>query len=431
MASKNATVRKPKIHTHEGAVAKHINPEQQLRRSVMSCLLFEKDFYEDGQSIADRIKEFALLVKPEKVAAIAIEAKQKMKLRHVPLYLTVILCSRGYNVRKLVPRVVTRTDDMTELLSLYWNGGKKPLAKSLQRGLGDAFRQFDEYQLAKYRGDKKSVKLKDVLKLCRPKPTDEAQSELWKRVVSSTLATPDTWEVAYSAAKTPEEKKAVWDRLVSTKKLGGLAVLRNIRNMEQVGYDAKLAIKGINSQKLLPINFIKCAEIMPKYEPWIENKFMEIFTNKEKFPGKTILLVDVSGSMDTNRRSANAGGLAMIAREFFSDIEVFIFGDHLRQVPARRGFALRDAVKARNEGTNLGKAISEIDKNAYDRLIVITDEQSRDNVSNPKGKAYMINVACNRNGIGYGGNWMHIDGWSDKILDYIVEFEKKDGKIHD
>ena len=48
-------VAKQIIRTHEGAPAKHINPELQLRRSVMSCMLWENEFYEDGESIAKRI----------------------------------------------------------------------------------------------------------------------------------------------------------------------------------------------------------------------------------------------------------------------------------------------------------------------------------------------------------------------------------------
>ena len=41
--------------THEGGPAKIINVEQSLRRSVLSCLLWEREFYEDGQAIAERI----------------------------------------------------------------------------------------------------------------------------------------------------------------------------------------------------------------------------------------------------------------------------------------------------------------------------------------------------------------------------------------
>jgi len=57
-----------------------------------------------------------------------------------------------------------------------------------------------------------------------------------------------------------------------------------------------------------------------------------------------------------------------------------------------------------------------------DRLIVITDEQSRDPVPDPLGVGYMINVASFKNGIGYGA-WHHIDGWSEAVIDYIKAYE--------
>lgn len=59
----------------------------------------------------------------------------------------------------------------------------------------------------------------------------------------------------------------------------------------------------------------------------------------------------------------------------------------------------------------------------YDRLVVITDEQSSDNVSGPSGRGYVINVASNRNGVGYG-KWVHVDGFSEAVVDYIVELEQ-------
>ena len=60
-----------------------------------------------------------------------------------------------------------------------------------------------------------------------------------------------------------------------------------------------------------------------------------------------------------------------------------------------------------------------------DRLIVITDEQSADRVPEPKGLGYMINVASNRNGVGYG-KWLHVDGWSDAVVRFISEHERAD-----
>src|SRR5436189_5069384 len=73
--------------THEGAPARHISPELQLRRSVLACMLWEIQFYEDGVEIAGRIRELVPKVEASKVAALAIEAREKMKLRHAPLLL--------------------------------------------------------------------------------------------------------------------------------------------------------------------------------------------------------------------------------------------------------------------------------------------------------------------------------------------------------
>jgi len=50
--------------THEGAAARHLTPEFQLRRSVLACLLWESQFYEDGIEIAGRIAELVPKARP-------------------------------------------------------------------------------------------------------------------------------------------------------------------------------------------------------------------------------------------------------------------------------------------------------------------------------------------------------------------------------
>ena len=78
--------------THEGALATP-NPSavSQLRRSVMACMLWEDSFYEDGKAIAERIAELLKQVPFGDAAQIAIDAREKMKLRHAPLHLAVSL----------------------------------------------------------------------------------------------------------------------------------------------------------------------------------------------------------------------------------------------------------------------------------------------------------------------------------------------------
>src|SRR6266851_4498200 len=106
--------------THEGAPARNISPELQLRRSVLACLLWERQFYEDGVEIAGRIAELVPKVAAEKVAALAVEAREQMKLRHAPL-LTVREMARHKTHRALVAgtlaRVIQRADELAEFVA--------------------------------------------------------------------------------------------------------------------------------------------------------------------------------------------------------------------------------------------------------------------------------------------------------------------------
>lgn len=421
--------------THEGAPAKRINAEQQLRRSVLACMLWESTFYEDGVSIAERIASLVSEVKPEKVSALAIEAREKMKLRHAPLWIVRAMARLPKHkafVSDALASVIQRADELAEFVSLYWLDGRQPLSGQVKKGLARAFQKFNAYQLAKYNRDG-AVKLRDVLFLCHAKPKDKEQETIWKQLVDGTLPTPDTWEVALS---TGEDKKETWERMLKENTLGALALLRNLRNMADVGVDETLifgALEKMKTERVLPFRFISAAKYVPQWESRLETAMLKCLEGRQKLEGKTILLVDVSGSMDSAisaksdlMRFDAANGLAILARELCESVAVYSFSSSLVRVPDRRGFSLRDAIanSQAHGSTYLGQAVATINKNeTYDRLIVLTDEQSHDAVPNAKAKGYLINVAADKNGIGYGA-WTHIDGWSEAVFDYIGETEK-------
>ena len=426
----NATPR-----THEGAPARHISPEMQLRRSVLACLLWESQFYEDGVEIGGRIAELVPKVAAEKVAALAFEAREQSKLRHVPLLLVREMARHKTHraaVSDTLARVIQRADELAEFVAVYWKDGRVPLSGQVKKGLAAAFPKFDEYQLAKYdRGG--PIKLRDVLFLCHAKPRDEAQAAVWKRLIWGRLTTPDTWEVALSSGA---DKREAWERLLREQKLGALALLRNLRNMREAGVDEPLvlnALREMSAARVLPFRFLAAARHAPRWEEALEQAMLKSLASADKLPGRTIALVDVSGSMTAplSRRSEMqrtdaAYGLAVLLREVGREVAVFSFSDSLVEVPARRGFALRDAIDTsqRHNGTYLGKAVEELNRREkYDRLIVVTDEQAHDTVPAPHGKGYVINVASYKNGVGYG-KWTHIDGWSESVIEYIRALER-------
>jgi hypothetical protein len=419
--------------THEGGPAKTITPELQLQRSVLACLLWEDQFYEDGVEIAGRIAELVPRVAVGRVAELAVEARKKMKLRHAPLLLVREMARHKTHkapVAETLARVIQRADELAEFLAIYWKDGRVPLSGQVKKGLASAFGKFDAYQLAKY--DRPGpVRLRDVLFLCHAKPRDEAQAEVWKSLVEGKLAPPDTWEVALSAGA---DKRSAWERLVRERKLGALALLRNLRNMRAVDVDESLvldAIRGMRTDRVLPFRFIAAARYAPQWEEALEEAMLKSLAGQSKLKGKTVLLVDVSGSMTAplSRRSEMlrtdaAYGLAILLREVAERASIYSFSNKLAEVPARHGFALRDAIDGSqpHSGTYLGAALAALEEK-YDRLIVISDEQAHDSVPAPQGRGYVINVASFKNGVGYG-KWVHIDGWSEAVVDYIRSLEE-------
>lgn len=428
---------KKSIYTHEGGKAKVINAEQQLRRSVLACMLWEDSFYENGESIAERIKETVALTSPDVASKVAIDARTKYKLRHAPL-LIVREMSRLPKHKKLAAftlnEVIQRADELSEFLAIYWSDKREPLSAQVKKGLAMAFTKFDAHSLAKYNRDAE-IKLRDVLFLCHAKPKDEEQAKVWKQLVDGKLPVPDTWEVSLS---TGADKKETWERLLKENKLGSLALIRNLRNMNKVGVDKSLIFDALDKMKverILPFRFITAARHNPQWESKIEDAMMKCLDGKEKLLGRTILLVDVSGSMDSSisaksemARYDAANGLAILARELCEDIGIYTFSNDVVQIPDRHGFALRDSIanSQYHRATYLKGAVERINKTEkYDRLIVLTDEQSQDGILDPTGKGYVINVASYENGVGYG-SWTHIDGWSEAVFDYIVELEKEE-----
>jgi len=119
MAKMNVWKRLFPVRTHEGAVAQKVDAKGELRRTVLTCLLWEDTFYEKGSDIAKRIAELAARNKPEVVAALAREAREKMQLRHAPLFLTRELARRkgaGPLVAETLESVIQRADELGEFV---------------------------------------------------------------------------------------------------------------------------------------------------------------------------------------------------------------------------------------------------------------------------------------------------------------------------
>jgi len=419
---------------HHGLPVKSLSPVQKLNRLVMASMLCEKQFYMDGKSNAELVADLVTKVDPKVVADLALKARSDFKLRHIPLLLTRELARHGKLKAEALNSVIQRPDEMSEFLSIYWKEGKTPLANQVKKGLAQAFVKFNEYQLAKHDKNSAAVSLRDVMFLSHAKPQTPAQEALFKRVANQELETPDTWETQLSAGA---DKQATFSRLMAEKKLGALAFLRNLRNMVQAGVgesEIRAYAKELNVDRVLPFRYIAAARIVPQFEDMLESMMFRSLQGMEKLPGKTILMVDISGSMfgtpisqksDLERFDA-AVALAMLMAEVCEEVEIYSFSNNAVRVAPRRGFALRDAIRNSQAigGTYLGKSLRDISGSSRDRIVVFTDEQSSDCAISPGcDKGYIVNIAAYENGVNHF-DWTTINGFSEAVVDYIRESEK-------
>ncbi len=209
------------------------------------------------------------------------------------------------------------------------------------------------------------------------------------------------------------------------------------------------ALANMKVERVLPFRFISAAKYAPRFEPELEAAMFRCLDGAAKLPGHTALVVDTSPSMWQARVSAKsemdrfeaAAALAILLREVCETVSVYAFNQKGYEVPPRRGFGLRDALdKTKGNASCGGTAVAMANAAGYDRIIVLTDGQwhyssipggQLDREADAKvispapltEKAYMVNMAATKNGVGYG-KWKAIDGWSESIVEYIRAAEQ-------
>jgi 60 kDa SS-A/Ro ribonucleoprotein len=437
-----------------GARAAKQDAEALLRRAVLAHLLWEDLFYEDGQSVVDNIHQLVPHIEPIVVAQIAIEARTVQKLRHVPLFLINEMVRYGAKPSSIIswvlPKIILRPDELAELVAIYWKDGKQPLTKQMKKGLAEAFHNFDAYQLAKWNRDYE-IKLRDVLFLVHAKPRTQEEVRLFQQLADDELPTPDTWEVSLSGGK---DKKATWTRLIGEHKLGALAFLRNLRNMEDAGVSRNTIQYGfdtINPRWLVPLNYLAAARVVPKWEREIETLMLKGLANAPKLPGYSIFVVDVSGSMGARisyksalTRLDAAYAMSILAAEMCEHVSIYATAGNdwkythaTKLVAPRRGFGLIDELSKAKHILGGGgiftrqclEYIRARETTTPDRIIIFSDSQDCDHpaqsVPNPFGTHnYIIDVSSHSHGINYKGLWdAEISGWSEHFLKFIAALE--------
>ena len=446
-----------------GALAARQSNVALLRRAVLANLLWEDIAYMDGERVANEIKRLIPLCPAEDVYNIALEARLMQKLRHTPLFIAAEMCKYPEHklfVKDLLPKIITRADMLTDFLAIYWKDGKHPICNQAKKGLALAFHNFNEYKLAKYDRDA-AIKLRDVMFLVHAKPRNQYEQELFNKIAERTLTPPETWEVMLSRG---DDKKATWTKLITEGKIGGLAMLRNIANMQKANVDRKTiqdGLKTLRSSMLLPLDFWKAARMNPAFERDIEDSMIEAYKNLPKLPGKTLFIVDVSGSMgyltsgnSQFSRMDQACAMAILAANQCEDYELVATAgsDGSRRNASewieypKRGFALAPQIMDTRNRIGGGGIFTrqclewckdKFKDKKFDRIIIFSDSQDCDypekRIPKPFGTYnYIVDVSAHTRGVNYKGVWTaEVSGMSEHFLTYIAALEGIENKFEE
>lgn len=307
--------------------------------------------------------------------------------------------------RNFFRSVIHRPDDMTEILSYLKitqpMTRKKsgligvPNIGSMRKGFADAFKSFSSYQLAKYRSDDKAIKLVDVLNWCHP--TRGENAEALAALAKGELKSDETWEAGLSAAGKDHIKKAdVWQKLLQERKLGYLALLRNLRNIMDRAPDVlPMALEALTSETfiakslILPFQYVTAYEEMQKVSNSLSRIIMTALSkavdislaNVPKFEGRTLVVVDNSQSMTQgkcgNQSTASIAALfaTVIAKANNADIMTFGTGAQYRNYNLLDSTMTTAKSFLFNEGGTNFYAIFQTASKPYDRIIILSDMQ--------------------------------------------------------
>lgn len=329
---------------------------------------------------------------------------------------------------------IYRVDDMSEIKDVYAALNKSTLSNSMKKGFASVLEALDTYQLAKYKDT-----VIDMANLTHPKSAlskaeivvDGKKMKVIDALMKGINVSADTWEVANSEAG-QEVAKAVkagkltkaeaevtlanakndnWEAMLTEGKLGILAAIRNIRSMlksprkEVVDALCKLVSNGqaIRDGKIMPYQIDYAYEVVKKefsnsadgrrvMEALLKGYEYAVPNLAEALPGRTCVMVDCSGSMNTycsqaGQRSniastaAEKAGLIAATIAKATNADVVRFGSHAEFYsydPNESVFSLGRKIGHDNMGgTSIPSAFDLIHnaKRQYDRIILLSDNE--------------------------------------------------------
>jgi hypothetical protein len=345
--------------------------------------------------------------------------------------------------KHFIPQAMARADEPGEFLAywtaMYGRGTTLGLPKPVKRGLELAVQNlFNEYAYAKYGQAGDGYGLARVVDLVHAKPKAPWQGELFEHALNELhkrdkpipehlymlqerakflampqaerkafLERPGATEVLSQAGITWEAVSgwlggpltaSFWESLIPT--MGYMALLRNLRNFEKAGIsrDARKAVQGrladpaqVAKSRQFPFRFLSAYRAVEGdwWNEALSDALDASVGNLPKFKGRTLVLVDTSGSMRSpiSQKSSvshvDIGGLFGVAlAKAGMDVDLYGFADGVFQHDLPKGGSILKGIQSFDRkigsvghGTETVKSLKAA-WNGHDRVILISDMQA-------------------------------------------------------
>ncbi|GIH28665.1 RNA-binding protein [Acrocarpospora phusangensis] len=444
-----ATEAVPTGRTHEGAPGFVRDAKGELFLLAVSNMVGEDTFYEKADARDARFRELVHRVAVEDLdwmSRFLPWLRGTANMRSAPVVAALesvrarLAAGRHGGNRELVAGVLQRADEPGEALGYWMSRYGRTIPKPVKRGVADAVRRlYTERNLAKYDGESRGFRFADVIDLVHPAP--DAGKVSWQgdlfahaldrrhgrdnpipeslrmlRARAELLALPVeerrtvlidtarlasagmTWESLAGWLQGPMDAQA-WEAIIPS--MGYMALLRNLRNFDEAGVGdeaaaaviAKLSAPDeVARSRQLPFRFYSAYQQAPSLR-WghaLDRALTLATGNLPAFGGRTLVLVDTSGSMSTGAISARSTispvqaaalfGVALAAKGEQVDLYGFATGVFRHKI-GKRASVLKevekfcDRVGEVGHGTQIGDSVRATYK-GHDRVVILSDMQT-------------------------------------------------------
>lgn len=389
-----------KTESYEGGKVYKKDPLEDWMNFLFTSMMTD-GFYETANKQQVRFQELTENIVEkygaEFAAKTAVFARKELGMRSITHMTAALLNNKQFNNKRVFYKdICKRPDDATEIFAAVNMFGMKP-SHGLVAGVGKYLSTLGEYQIQKYQMKGRKYNLYDLINI-----THAHSAAIDKYKQGQLVGGADTWENAISNA-TKETKAAEWTRLLHEDKLGYLALIRNLNNLlENIsGSDIPLLCEKLTNEDAIRLSLVFPYQIYvafknlkytnPQVIAALDTAFIYSTQNMPELPGKTALILDVSGSMEekfgktclTIKETSAVYAIALLYHQNTRDIITYKFGNRAKMYQPVIADGPFENIKryVENEdlgyGTEINSAFSCIDKLEidFDQIFIFSDMQ--------------------------------------------------------